>query len=84
MESKTVVYTPDTGSGSGSGMMAMYSPTLNYAINKVKTTEIYYAVFYGIYHVEYQLCMKYSRIYLEGSVLISTFVSIIVHYDFRT
>lgn len=32
----------------------------------------------------YQYVKKYSRIYLEGSVLISTFVSIIVHYDFRT
>lgn len=28
MESKTVVYTPDTGSGSGSGMMAMLAPLL--------------------------------------------------------
>lgn len=26
MESKTVVYTPDVGSGSGSGMMAMLAP----------------------------------------------------------
>lgn len=28
MESKTVVYTPDAGSGSGSGMMAMLAPLL--------------------------------------------------------
>lgn len=28
MESKTVVYTPETGSGSGSGMMAMLAPLL--------------------------------------------------------
>lgn len=28
MESKTVVYTPDVGSGSGSGMMAMLAPLL--------------------------------------------------------
>nr|DAP81654.1 MAG TPA: hypothetical protein [Caudoviricetes sp.] len=37
-----------------------------------------------MYYVIYQRIIKYSRIYLEGSVLISTFVSIIVHYDFRT
>lgn len=28
MESKTVVYTPDTGSGSGSGMMAIVEKSL--------------------------------------------------------
>lgn len=42
---------------------------------------MYYAVFYSIYHVEYQLYMKYSRIYLEGSDKTITFVPYIYHYD---